>query len=143
MIFQEILSNMKKNLECVEKNYEQKGNIHVKESQATINNIKESLKISLEAPENLYCLFFWSNCNQNFCSSFNPKFDFIIEEFNEYIIFFTIDVKESKKLVKDLSIKQVPSLVFLKNGEILKKIVNVPNYEQLRKIIMIFKDKYT
>lgn len=108
------------------------------ENSPPIINIKDLIELTSKVPDNLICLFFWAKTCKN-CVSSNPIFEKIREEFGEEIIFYKINIQESGELIKEFSIKGVPSLIFLKKGKMLKKIVSIPNYSTLKRFLLKFK----
>ena len=108
------------------------------ENSPPIISIKNLIELASKVPDKLICLFFWANTCKN-CFAPNIIFEKVREEFGEEIIFYKINIQESGELVKEFSIKGVPSLIFLKKGKMLKKIVSIPNYSTLKRFLLKIK----
>ena len=87
--------------------------------EVTASNIEETLK-----SEQLVVLDFWAGwCGP--CKMITPIIDELAEDYRGKVIFGKIDTEEEDNddIVSDYGIRNLPTVLFLKNGEVVDKLV--------------------
>lgn len=56
------------------------------------------------------------------CKRIAPAFEDLADKYYPAIAFFKVDVDESPELVEMYSISAMPTFVFLKNGQVVKRV---------------------
>lgn len=75
------------------------------------------------------------------CKGYKPTILKLSEEFKE-VNFLHIDIDSSPELTEEYSIRSVPALVFLKDGELVDTIFGVHSFEELkRRMVKIQKNQ--
>jgi thioredoxin 1 len=78
----------------------------------------------------LYIIKFWSTwCGP--CKSYAPVISKLDEEF-ENITFFSVDVDQVPELAQRFKIKSLPSLILIKDGEEVDRIIGATQITPLR-----------
>jgi len=86
--------------------------------------------------EGLIAIKFWAEwCST--CKKLEPSWTKMSEEFSNDYKFFKVNTDESKEFTKKLNIKSLPTILILKDGVEVKRIVGLVLVEPMRKV---FKD---
>jgi thioredoxin 1 len=89
-------------------------------------------------PDKIIIIDFWAGwCAP--CKLFAPTFARAHQEYSLDYIFLKINVDENPKIAEYFGISSIPTILFIKEGEILRKFVGVVNYEILKLILEKFK----
>jgi len=73
------------------------------------------------------------------CKWFSPIFEQLQKEFNMDFIFTKVDVDEARDIAINFGIRAVPTTLFIKGGNIIKKIEGALKYEQMKPILLQLK----
>ncbi len=77
--------------------------------------------------------FFATWCNP--CTQFAPILEAVNKEFDENIIVGKINVDEENDLAENFDVESIPTLFFMKNGNVVSKNVGVYKEDELKNII--------
>ncbi|MFX1279606.1 MAG: thioredoxin [Promethearchaeota archaeon] len=69
------------------------------------------------------------------CKMYAPIFEKIQQEYYQDFIFVKINVDENPMLAQRYGVSSIPTTLFLKNGQLLRKIVGVVNYTALKQLL--------
>lgn len=69
------------------------------------------------------------------CERMKPIFDSLAEDYQEEILFGSVDVGENREIAKEYDVSSIPTFVFFKDGEIMDKIVGTFPREELEEKI--------
>lgn len=69
------------------------------------------------------------------CKILSPIIDELMNEKNGEIMLAKIDADEQMELVKSLNVRNIPTLLFYKNGELRERTTGLKNKVELSKII--------
>lgn len=88
-----------------------------------------------ETKEGLVLVDFWATwCGP--CRMQAPILEQLAEEFNEdELKIFKMDVDENPNTAREFEIMSIPTLLFKKDGEVVKQLAGVHTKEQLKTII--------
>ena len=70
------------------------------------------------------------------CKALDSVLDKVDKEFNNKLIIVNIDVDESSSITSEYIIKVYPTLILLRNGMILEKIMGFTSYGEIESIIL-------
>jgi thioredoxin 1 len=73
------------------------------------------------------------------CKLFAPIFEKVQQEYNQDFIFVKINVDENPMVAQRYGISSIPTTLFIKGGQPLRKIVGVVNYATLKQVLEKFK----
>lgn len=73
------------------------------------------------------------------CKWFSPIFEQLQKEFNMDFIFTKVDVDEARDIAINFGIRAVPTTLFIKGGNIIKKVEGAMKYEQMKPILLQIK----
>ena len=89
-------------------------------------------------PEKVMVIDFWANwCAP--CKVFTPIFERAYQEYSKDFIFIKVNVDETPMIAQHFRITSIPTTLFVKRGEILRKFAGVVSYEILKQILEKFK----
>ncbi|MFX0105508.1 MAG: thioredoxin [Candidatus Hodarchaeota archaeon] len=91
-------------------------------------------KILTEYPDKIVIIDFWAVwCGP--CMFFAPIFKKLQQKFQKDYIFIKVNVDENGPIAMKYGITGIPTTVFIKNGEVIHKIVGAMNYEGMKKVL--------
>jgi thioredoxin 1 len=99
-----------------------------------INNEEDLKKLSIDFSDKIIVIDFWAVwCGP--CKIFAPIFQKIQREYYKDFIFAKINVDENPFTAQQFGITAVPTTLFLRGGQVLKKQPGAMNYNSLKKIL--------
>ena len=98
-------------------------------------NAPEKFKQLLQQyPDKVIIIDFWATwCAP--CMSFAPIFEQLHKEFSDYFIFTKVNVDTNPQLAQAYGITGIPTTLFLKNGNVLRKQVGAVNYQTMKTLL--------
>ena len=100
----------------------------------TINNEEEFNKLINDFPEKIVVIDFWAVwCAP--CKIYTPVFKKAQEQFSKDIIFAKINIDENPVIGQYFGITSIPTTLFIRGSQVLRKFAGVVNYDTLKKII--------
>ncbi len=103
-----------------------------------LKNYQELSKVFNQYPNKIViidCSAVW--CGP--CKWFSPIFEQLQKEFKMDFIFTKVDVDEARDIAINFGISAVPTTLFIKGGNIIKKVEGAMKYEQMKPILLQFK----
>ena len=95
-------------------------------------------KISSEFSDKIIVIDMWAVwCSP--CKMFAPIFEKVQQEYEQDFIFAKINVDENLMVAQRYGISSIPTTLFIKGGQPIRKIVGVVNYSTLKQILEKFK----
>ncbi len=89
-------------------------------------------------PDKIIIIDFWADwCAP--CKIFAPTFTKAHQDYSMDFVFIKINVDENPIVAQYFGISSIPTILFVKGGEILRKFVGIVNYEILKQILEKFK----
>ena len=67
---------------------------------------------------------------------FAPIFKKLHKEFQNDFIFLKVNVDENSSVAMKYQITGIPTTLFIKNGEVVNKIVGAMNYDGMKKVLV-------
>lgn len=93
------------------------------------NNFEEITK-----SDKLVIIDFWATwCGP--CRALSPIMDELSEEYKEDVIIGKCDTEENNDIAMQFGVRNIPMLVFLKNGEVVETLVGLQRKPDLVKLI--------
>lgn len=103
-----------------------------------IKNWDDLNKLSQEFNDKIIVIDFWAVwCSP--CKVFAPIFEKIQQEYYQDFIFVKINVDENPMVAQRFGISSIPTTLFIKGGQFLRKLVGVINYTTLKQILEKFR----
>ena len=100
-----------------------------------VNSIEEFNKILKDYPDKIIIIDFWAVwCGP--CMFFAPIFKKLHKEFKNDFIFLKVNVDENSSVAMKYQITGIPTTLFIKNGEVVNKIVGAMNYDGMKKVLV-------
>lgn len=91
-------------------------------------------KILKNYPDKIIVIDLWAVwCGP--CIFFAPIFKKLQNEFQKDFIFVKVNVDENGAIAMKYGITAIPTTLFIKNGEVVNKIVGAMNYEGMKKVL--------
>jgi len=104
----------------------------------TIKNEQDLAKLKTDFSDKIIIIDFWAVwCSP--CKIFAPVFQKLQQEYNKDFIFAKINVDENPLIAQSFGIASIPTTIFLKAGQLLRKFVGVMNYTNLKQVLEHFK----
>ena len=104
------------------------------ESIIEIKSVDEFNKLLKDYPDKIIIIDFWAVwCGP--CMFFGPIFKKLQTEFQKDFIFVKVNVDENSPLATRYQITGIPTTLFIKNDEIVNKIVGSMNYDGMKKVL--------
>ncbi|MFW9882394.1 MAG: thioredoxin [Candidatus Thorarchaeota archaeon] len=104
------------------------------ENVIEIHGSNEFTKLLKDYPDKIIIVDFWAVwCGP--CIFFAPIFKKLQTEFQKDFIFVKVNVDENNAIAMKYQITGIPTTLFIKNGDVINKIVGAMNYEGMKKII--------
>ena len=105
------------------------------ESIIEVNSVEEFNKILKDYPDNIIIIDFWAVwCGP--CMFFAPIFKKLHKEFQNDFIFLKVNVDENSSVAMKYQITGIPTTLFIKNGDVVNKIVGAMNYDGMKKVLV-------
>jgi len=105
------------------------------ESVIEVNSVEEFNKILKDYPDKIIIIDFWAVwCGP--CMFFAPIFKKLHKEFQNDFIFLKVNVDENSSVAMKYQITGIPTTLFIKNGEVVNKIVGAMNYDGMKKVLV-------
>ena len=101
-----------------------------------INVAEDNFKSEVENFEGVVVIDFWAEwCNP--CKQFTPIFEKISDNYDDKdeIKFVKINIDNAKSLAAEYEIMSIPTLMILKNGEVIKKKIGLMKEKDLKELI--------
>ena len=99
-----------------------------------IKSADEFNKLLKDYPDKIIIIDFWAVwCGP--CMFFGPIFKKLQTEFQKDFIFVKVNVDENSPLATRYQITGIPTTLFIKNDEIVNKIVGSMNYDGMKKVL--------
>jgi len=99
-----------------------------------IKSAEEFEKLLKDYPNKIVIIDFWAVwCGP--CMFFAPLFKKLHEEYEKDFIFVKVNVDENNAIAAKYRITGIPTTLFIKNGDVVNKIVGALNYEQMKQIL--------
>ncbi len=103
-----------------------------------INDEADFNKLQKDFPDKVVVIDFWAIwCAP--CKLFAPIFERAYQEYSKDFIFVKVNVDETPNVAQNFGITSIPTTLFVKGGEILRKFAGVVSYEILKQILEKFK----
>ncbi|MFX1420187.1 MAG: thioredoxin [Promethearchaeota archaeon] len=104
------------------------------ESIIEIHGSNEFNKLLKDYPDKIIVVDFWAVwCGP--CMFFAPIFKKLQGEFQKDFIFVKVNVDENTEIAMKYQITGIPTTLFIKNNDVLNKIVGAMNYEGMKKML--------
>lgn len=105
------------------------------ESIIEVKSVEEFNKILKDYPDNIIIIDFWAVwCGP--CMFFAPIFKKLHKEFQNDFIFLKVNVDENSSVAMKYQITGIPTTLFIKNGDVVNKIVGAMNYDGMKKVLV-------
>jgi thioredoxin 1 len=99
-----------------------------------IHSVEEFENLKKEYPDKILIVDFWAVwCAP--CATFLPVFEKIQKEHYQDFIFVKINVDEVGSIAQTYRITGIPTTLFIKNDEVIHKVVGAVNEEYIRKVL--------
>ncbi len=84
--------------------------------------------------ESLAVIDFWAPwCGP--CRAMGPIFEEAASKLGEKAVFGKVDVDENPQLAAQFGVRAIPTLVFVKNGHVLRKMTGIQTVETIKKTL--------
>jgi thioredoxin 1 len=104
-----------------------------------IHSHEEFNKLIASYPDKLVVIDFWAVwCGP--CMFFGPIFKKLHGEYKQDFIFVKVNVDENNSIARQYGISGIPTTLFIKNKEIVNKVVGAMDYERMKKVLEKFKE---
>lgn len=104
------------------------------ESIIEIHHVENFNNILKQYPDKIIIIDFWAVwCGP--CMFFAPIFKKLQDEFQKDYIFVKVNVDENSAIAMKYGITGIPTTLFIKNGEVINKIVGAMNYDGMKKVL--------
>ena len=103
-----------------------------------IKNEDDLNKLSQEFNDKIIVIDFWAVWYSP-CKVFAPIFEKIQQEYYQDFIFVKINVDENPMVAQRFGISSIPTTLFIKGGQFLRKLVGVINYTTLKQVLEKFR----
>ncbi len=99
-----------------------------------IHSFDELNKLKNDYPDKIIIIDFWAVwCGP--CKFISPIFKQLQQEYSQDFIFAKINVDENPLISQNFRITGIPTLLFIKNNEIVHKIIGASSYQHLKQIL--------
>jgi len=113
--------------------------LHSMPNEIIIINSEDGFNTLLkDFPEKVVVIDFWAIwCAP--CKVFTPIFERVYQEYSKEFIFIKVNIDETPSIARQFGITSIPTTLFIKGGEVLRKFVGIVSYEILKQILEKFK----
>ncbi len=99
-----------------------------------LNTAEDFNNLLKNFPDKVIIIDFWAVwCGP--CMFFAPIFKRLQEEFQEDFIFAKVNVDENSVPAMKYGITGIPTTLFIKNGEVLNKVIGAMNYDGMKQLL--------
>ena len=99
-----------------------------------LQSLNEFDKLNTDNPEKVILINFWATwCTQ--CKGFFEIFEKLQIEYKNDFIFAKVNVNENAAIPRQYQVTWIPTLIFIRNKELMKKIPGSANYDSLKIIL--------
>ncbi|MFX1596594.1 MAG: thioredoxin [Promethearchaeota archaeon] len=99
-----------------------------------LNTAEDFNNLLKNFPDKIIIIDFWAVwCGP--CIFFAPIYKRLQEEFQEEFIFAKVNVDENRTPAMKYGITGIPTTLFIKNGEVLNKVVGAMNYDGMKQLL--------
>jgi thioredoxin 1 len=100
----------------------------------SFQNINDLNKLTKDFPDKIVIIDLWAVwCGP--CKMFAPIFEKLQQEYFNDFIFAKVNVDENPSIAQFFGVTAIPTTLFIKNGELVRKFVGVMNYDTLKQIL--------
>lgn len=104
-----------------------------------IQNLNEFKTLKKDFPDTIIITYFWTEwCTQ--CKAFSEIFKQIQQEYISMFIFSKVNASLNQSIPRLYRITFIPTVLFIKNGNLLNKTVGTMNYDNMKILLEKFKN---
>jgi len=106
-----------------------------------IHSPQEYQKLINDYSDKIIIIDFWAEwCAP--CKIFAPVFEKLQNDYPHDFLFAKVDVDENSSLAQKFGITGIPTTAFIKNDNLIHKIVGTTNYDNMKQVLEKLKSKY-
>jgi thioredoxin 1 len=99
-----------------------------------LHGINDLNKLTNDFPDKVVIIDLWAVwCGP--CKTFGPIFEKVYQEYSRDFIFAKVNVDENPSIAQFYGVTAIPTTLFIKNGEIVRKFVGLMNYDTFKQIL--------
>lgn len=103
-----------------------------------IHTTQEYQQLMNDYSDKIFIIDFWAEwCGP--CKGFEPIFEKLQEEYGKDFIFAKVNVDENSAIAQKFGITGIPTTAFVRNDNLINKVVGLMNYNSMKKILVKFK----
>jgi len=105
-----------------------------------VNTPQKYQELVSEYSDKIIVIDFWAEwCGP--CKSFGPVFEKLQEEYSDDFIFAKVNVDENGDIARRFGITGIPTTVFVRNDNLINKVVGLMNYNSMKNILEKLKSR--
>lgn len=105
-----------------------------------VNTSQKYQQLVNEYSDKIIIIDFWAEwCGP--CKSFGPVFEKLQEEYSDEFIFAKVNVDENGDLARRFGITGIPTTAFIRNDNLINKVVGLMNYNSMKNILEKLKSR--